>query len=83
MTEGVNPLAPGRTVVSMVAVLRVARVLIILLLAFMVISLVMGIGTSSTGVFEKIVLLALIAGCVFASAKVTDVTEWAAKRLAS
>jgi hypothetical protein len=66
-----------------VAVLRVARVLVILLLASLVISLVMGIGTASTGVFEKAVLLALIAGCVYVSAKVTDVTEWAVRRLES
>ena len=65
----------------MIVVVRVARVLLILILACMVISFVMGIGTASTGVLEKVVLLGLIGGCVYAAAKVTTLSEWAVRRL--
>jgi hypothetical protein len=70
-----------RTVLRVIAVVRVARVLLILALAYMVISFVMGIGTAATGVFEKLVLLVLIGGCVYAAAKVTTLSEWAVRRL--
>lgn len=73
--------ARGRNVTGVVAAVRLARVLVILVLAFMAISFVMSIGTASTGALEKVVLLALVAGCVYASAKVTDVTKWAVQRL--
>ena len=59
----------------MVTVVRIARVLLIIALAFMAISFVMGIGTPSTGLAEKAVLLALIGGCVYAAAKVTTLSE--------
>ena len=50
---------------------RLARVLVLLLLALLAVSLVIGIGTSGTGIIEKAVLLVLIAGCVFLAAKVS------------
>ena len=56
--------------------------LLILLLALMAISFVMGVGISSTGLVEKVVLLLLIGGCVYAAAKVTTVSEWLGRRLA-
>ena len=65
----------------MIAVVRVARVLLILMLACMAISFVMGIGTASTGVLEKVLLLGFIGGCVYAAAKVTTLSEWAVHRL--
>jgi len=55
----------------MIALVRLARVLVLLLLAFLSVSLVVGLGTSDTGIIEKVVLLALIAGCVFLAAKVS------------
>ena len=55
----------------MIRLVGLARVLILLLLAFFTISFVIGLGTSGTGVIEKAVLLALIAGCVFLAAKVS------------
>jgi hypothetical protein len=70
-----------RTVVMVIALVRVARVLLILVLACMTISFVMGIGTGSTGVLEKVVLLGLVGGCVYAAAKVTTLSEWAVRRL--
>ena len=73
---------PGRTVTSMITVVRATRVLLILLLAMLAISFVMGIGTTSTGPVEKFALLLLIGGCVYAAAKVTAVSEWLAHRLA-
>ena len=59
----------------MVTVVRLARVALILALAFMTISFVMGIGTASTGLLEKIVLLGLIGACVYAAAKVTTFSD--------
>jgi hypothetical protein len=50
-------------------VMRLARVL--LLLAALAVSLVIGLGTSGTGAIEKIVLVALIAGCIYLAAKVS------------
>ena len=50
---------------------RLARVLLILLLATFTISLLIGVGSPETGAVEKVVLLALIAGCVFLAAKVS------------
>lgn len=57
--------------------MRVARVLLIFLLATFVISLVIGIGSPETGPVEKVVLLALIAVCVALAAKVS----WFATRV--
>jgi len=50
---------------------RLARVLVLLLLAFFTVSLVIGVGTSGTGVLEKLILLVCIAGCVVMAAKVS------------
>jgi hypothetical protein len=59
----------------MVTVVRLGRVLLILALAFIAISFVMGIGTPSTGLPEKAVLLVLFVGCVLAAAKLTSIGE--------
>jgi hypothetical protein len=56
---------------GMIAAVRLARVLALLFLAFLAVTLVIGIGTSETGVIEKAVLLVLVAGCVFLAAKVS------------
>ncbi len=58
-------------VAQMIALVRLARVFVLLLLAFLTVSLVIGLGSSDTGVIEKVVLLTLIAGCVFLAAKVS------------
>ena len=55
---------------------RLARVLLILLLAYVTIVLVISLGTPGTGAAEKVVLLALIAGCVVLAAKVST---WAGR----
>jgi hypothetical protein len=65
----------------MTTVVRATRVLLILLLALLAISFVMALGTSSTGLLEKFVLLLLIAGCVYAAAKVTTLSAWMVQRL--
>jgi hypothetical protein len=64
-----------------IAVVRVARVLLILVLAMMAISFVMGVGTTGTGPIERVVLLLLIGGCVYAAGKVTAATEWLVHQL--
>jgi hypothetical protein len=66
---------------GMTTVVRAARVLLILLLALLAISFVIGIGTSSTGVLEKVVLLSLIGGCVYAAAKISSLSERMVQRL--
>jgi hypothetical protein len=49
--------------------------LVILLLALSAISFVVGIGFQETGGVEKVVLLALVAGCVYAAARVTKLAS--------
>ena len=55
----------------MVVLIRLVRVLLILALAVLTVSLVIGIGSRETGGVEKLLLVALIATCVFAAARVT------------
>ena len=59
----------------MVTVIHVIRVLLILALAFMTLSFVIGIGRPETGVVEKVVLGGLIAGCIFLAVKVTTLAS--------
>jgi hypothetical protein len=59
----------------MITLIKASRVLLILVLAVMTLSFVIGIGRPETGVFEKVVLAALIAGCVFLAAKVTTLAS--------
>jgi glycine cleavage system regulatory protein len=63
-------------------VVKVIRVLLILVLAVLTISLVMALGTDNIGWIEKVVLAILIAGCVYAAAKVSTLTERFVHRLA-
>ena len=65
-----------------ITVVRVTRVLLMIVLAFLAISFVMGVGTSSTGPVEKVALVLLIGGCVYAAAKITAVSERLVHRLA-
>ncbi|CUR54118.1 hypothetical protein NOCA2120151 [metagenome] len=64
-----------------ITLVRFARILILLILAFVTISLVMSLGTPGTGVIEKVVLLALIVGCVFLAAKVSTLATRTQARL--
>ena len=57
----------------MVVLMRVARVLLILALAVFAVTLVIGVATPETGMVEKLVLVAMIGGCVFLAAKATNV----------
>jgi hypothetical protein len=66
-----------------IVLVRLARVLVLLLLAFFIVSLVIGLGTSGTGIAEKVVLLVLIAGCVFLAAKASTLATRAQARLHS
>jgi hypothetical protein len=65
----------------MSTLVRATRVLLILILAMLVISFVMALGTAGTGFFEKAVLLLLIGGCVYAAARVTTLSQWMLHRL--
>jgi UPF0716 family protein affecting phage T7 exclusion len=53
-----------------ITLVRLVRLLLILVLALVTISFVIDIGSSATGAAEKLVLLALIAGCFFVAAQV-------------
>ena len=63
-------------------VVKVARVLLILMLAVLTIYLVIALGTDNTGWIEKVVLVILIAVCVYAAAKFTTLSERFVHRLA-
>lgn len=65
----------------MIMLVHLARVLLIVVLALVAISSVIGIGGSATGAVEKLVLLALIAGCIFAAALVSTFATRMAARL--
>jgi hypothetical protein len=60
---------------------RLLRVLLILVLALVTISFVIGLGGSATGAAEKLVLLALIAGCILVAAQVSKSATRARERL--
>jgi hypothetical protein len=64
-----------------IAIVRVARVFVILVLAFIAISFVIGVGSPDTGSLEKVVLLTLVGGCVYVAARVTALSEWVVHRL--
>ena len=72
---------PQAYIGTVITLVRLARVLSILLLAVFTISFVVGLGTSGTGVLEKVVLIALIAGCVFLAAKVSTLATRTQARL--
>ncbi|MGZ5418209.1 MAG: hypothetical protein ACXWDI_13600 [Nocardioides sp.] len=55
----------------MFTLIRLIRVALILVLALLVLSFVIGIGNSTTGRAEKVVLLVLIAVCVYMAARVS------------
>jgi hypothetical protein len=55
----------------MVIFVRLARVALILVLAVVTLTFVVGIGSSTTGWVEKVVLLGLVAACVYLAAQVT------------
>ena len=65
----------------MIMLVHLARVLLILVLALVAISSVIGIGGSATGTVEKLVLLALIAGCIVVAALVSKLATRTVERL--
>ncbi len=73
--------APKAYFQGVITLVRLARVLLILFIAFLTVSFVIGLGTPETGAIEKVVLLALIAGCVFLAAKVSTLATKAQTRL--
>ena len=64
-----------------ITLVRLARVLLILLLASFAMSFVIGVGSSETGAVEKVALLALFAGCVALAAKFSTFAARAHERL--
>jgi hypothetical protein len=64
-----------------ITAVRLARVLLILLLATFAISFIIGLGRSDTGAVERVVLLALVVGCVILASRVTTYAARAQERL--
>jgi hypothetical protein len=50
---------------------RAVRVVLTLVLVALVLSFIIGVARPETGILEKAVLVALIAGCVFLAARVS------------
>ena len=67
----------------MVILIRLARVLLILMLAVVAVSSVIGVATPETGMVEKVVLVAVFGGCVFLAARVTNVATRLTSRVQS
>ena len=66
---------------SVITLVRLVRVLLIVILALFAISFVIGIASLGTGAAEKIALLALIAGCIFAAAQISKSATRTRERL--
>jgi hypothetical protein len=81
LMKGFPPYRQRRTVTSMSTVVRATRVVLIVMLAMLAISFIMALGTSKTGLLEKVALLLLIGGCVCTAAKVTRLSERIVQRL--
>jgi hypothetical protein len=60
---------------------RLVRVFVLLFLTLFSVMFVIGLAAPETGAFEKVVLLALIAACVFLAAKVSTSARRAQARL--
>ena len=56
----------------MVVLVRVARIVLLLMLSAIAISLVIGLFRPETGPVEKVVLVAMFAGCFVLSAGITS-----------
>ena len=65
----------------MVTLIRMARVLLILMLAMFAVSSVFGVATPETGMVEKVVLVALFGACVFLAANVTSMATRLTRRV--
>jgi hypothetical protein len=66
-----------------VTLIRLARVLLILILAMFAVSSVIGVATPDTGMVEKVVLVALFGACVFLAAHVTSMATRLTRRVQS
>ena len=65
----------------MIRFVQVAKLLLMLLLAIFVLSSLVGIVNPDTGSLEKLVLLALIGGCIVIAAKISTLATMAHERL--
>ncbi|MCW2767978.1 MAG: hypothetical protein JWO11_3937, partial [Nocardioides sp.] len=66
---------------KMITLVRLARILVILLLATFTLTFVIGVARPETGAIEKLVLLGLVAGSVVLAAKVSTLASKAEGRL--
>ena len=66
----------------MAVLIRVARVVLLLLLACLVVSLIIGLFRPETGLVEKVTLVALIAACFGLGAGLTTAAARLQRRLA-
>jgi hypothetical protein len=70
-----------RTLFLVVTLIRVARVLLLLAVAYVMVTLVIALTTPDTGVLEKAMLVMLVVGCVPLAALLTAWTRRVEKRL--
>jgi hypothetical protein len=66
---------------DVVTLVRAARVLVTLVLTALVVSFVIGLARPETGITEKVVLAALIIGCIVLAARVSSWSVRAQARL--
>src|SRR4051812_24674405 len=70
--RGVFPASPWRAYLAkVITFVRAVRVVLTLVLVALVLSFIIGVARPETGILEKVVLVALIAGCVFLAARVS------------
>lgn len=67
----------------MVTLIRLARVLLLLVLAMFAVSSVIGVAAPETGMVEKVVLVVLFGACVFLAAQVTSMAMRLTRRVQS
>jgi hypothetical protein len=65
----------------MVSMVRGVKVALLLVLFLFTISFVMGVGSADTGPAEKVVLIALIVGCVVLAARIPGWVDGMAHRM--
>jgi hypothetical protein len=70
------------SLVSIDVIIRVARIAVVLILVVVAVTLVIGMSRPETGAVEKVVLTALVAGCIAGGAVVTRVANRLRARLA-
>ncbi len=65
----------------MIILVQALRVVLILVLAMVTLSALVGLTGSGTGLLEKSALVALIVGCIYLATRVSALSAWMVHRL--